>query len=128
MKLSLFQSYLYIAALGLFLPGVAAAQNAGIGCPLGTPNCSNNPPPTTTPTDFASLVQLVVGLINLLIPAIFGVVFVFFVWKIIDAWILNAGDERKVAEGKQYVLWAILLFALMVSTWGIVALLQSSFF
>ncbi len=80
------------------------------------------------PSDFAGIVSLVTGLINLLIPAMFGVVFLFLVWKIIDAWIINAGDEKKVAEGKQYVLWAILVFVLMVSTWGIVTLLSSSFF
>jgi len=80
------------------------------------------------PTSFAGLVDLVLGIINLLIPALFALVFVFFVWKLIDSWILNAGDETKRNEGKQYALWALLMFVLMVSTWGIVAMIRSSVF
>ena len=81
-----------------------------------------------TPTSFAGLVDGILGIINTLIPALFALVFVFFVWKIIDSWILNAGDETKRNEGKQYALWAVLMFVLMVSTWGIVAMMRASFF
>ena len=84
--------------------------------------------PATPPTTFAQLVNLILGFINLLIPALFALVFVYFVWKVIDAWILNVGDEKKRADGKQYVLWAIVMFVLMVSTWGIVAMIRGSIF
>lgn len=81
-----------------------------------------------TPTTFAELVNLFLTFINYLIPFLFAVIFVFVIWKIVDAWVINAGDEKKVAEGKTLVLVAILVFVLMLSTWGIVAMLRSSFF
>ena len=81
-----------------------------------------------TPTTFAGLVKFIVDFINILIPAMFGLVFLYLVWKIIDAWIIHAGDEKKLEEGKQMVTVAVIVFVLMVSTWGIVALIKSTLF
>ena len=81
-----------------------------------------------TPTTFSGLVDMILGIIGLIIPAIFGVVFVVIIWKIIDAWILNAGDEKKRTEGKQLVVVAVFVFVIMISTWGIVYMLRNSFF
>jgi len=53
---------------------------------------------------------------------------VYFVWKVIDAWVINAGDEKRRAEGKQYAMIAVIVFVLMVSAWGIVAMVKSSVF
>jgi hypothetical protein len=78
------------------------------------------------PTTFRELVNVFVGLINLLIPLIFTAIFVFMIWKLIDAWILNVGDEKKRTEGKFYVMAAILALFLAVSTWGIITLLRQS--
>jgi hypothetical protein len=81
-----------------------------------------------TPTTFSGLVAFVVDFINILIPAMFGLVFLYLVWKIVDAWIIHAGDEKKLEEGKRMVTVAVLVFVLMVSTWGIVALIKSTLF
>lgn len=81
-----------------------------------------------TPTTFSGLVDFIVNIINILIPAIFGVVFVYLVFKIIDAWIIHAGDEKKLEEGKRLMTTAVIVFVLMVSTWGIVAILKNSLF
>jgi len=77
-----------------------------------------------TPTTYSGLVNGIIGIINLIIPAIFGIVFVYFVWKVIDAWVINAGDEKRRAEGKQYAMIAVIVFVLMVSAWGIVAMVK----
>lgn len=82
----------------------------------------------TTPTDFAGLVNFILGFINILIPAIFGVVFLYLVVKIIDAWILHADDEKKREEGKRMMITAVIVFVVMVSAWGIVALIRNSIF
>lgn len=81
-----------------------------------------------TPTSFEELVKFVVDFIGILIPAIFGLVFLYVVWKIIDAWIIHAGDDKKLEEGKRLVTVAVLVFVLMVSTWGIVALIKNTIF
>ncbi len=81
-----------------------------------------------TPTSFSGLVDGILGLINLLIPLIFGVIFLFLTWKIIDAWVINAGDEKKVEDGKKYALTAVIVVVLMIAAWGIVGMLRSSLF
>jgi hypothetical protein len=82
----------------------------------------------TTPTTLTGLVQFVVDFIGILIPAMFGLVFVYVIWKIIDAWVIHGGDDKKVEEGKRLVTVAVLVFVLMISTWGIVALIKSTIF
>jgi succinate dehydrogenase hydrophobic anchor subunit len=82
----------------------------------------------TTPTTFKGLVEFIVNFINILIPALFGVLFLYIIWKIIDAWILHADDDSKREEGRRLVITAVLVFVLMVSTWGIVAMIKQSLF
>jgi hypothetical protein len=81
-----------------------------------------------TPTSFKGLVEFVVDFINILIPTLFGILFLYIVWKIIDAWILHADSDQKREEGKRLILVAILVFVLMLTTWGIVALIKQSVF
>jgi hypothetical protein len=81
-----------------------------------------------TPTTFKGLVGFVIDFINILIPTLFAILFVYIVWKIIDAWILNAGNDEKREEGKSLVTTAVLVFVLMVMAWGVVALIKRSLF
>jgi len=68
------------------------------------------------------------GLINLIVPIIFACVFVFLVWKIFDAWVINAADEQKREEGKQYAVVASIVMVIMIIAWGVVELLRQSIF
>ena len=79
-------------------------------------------------TTFGTLVNGLIGFLNSLIPLIFAVVFLVIVWKVIDAWILNADNETKRAEGRQLIIVAVIVFVIMLSTWGIVSIIRSSFF
>lgn len=81
-----------------------------------------------TPTTFSGLVDHILGIINIIIPTIFAVVFLFLCWKIFDAWVLNAADEKKREEGKRLALVAALVFTLIIITWGIVAMIRQSIF
>jgi uncharacterized membrane protein len=81
-----------------------------------------------TPTTYAGFVDFILGLINIAIPALFSLVFVYFIWKIIDSWVIHAGDETKQAEGRQYAISAVVVFVVMISAWGIVAMLKQSIF
>ncbi len=80
------------------------------------------------PTTFKGLVKFFVDFINILVPAIFGLVFLYLVWKIIDAWIIHADDPKKVDEGKKFATTAVFVFVIMVSVWGIVNLIKQSIF
>jgi hypothetical protein len=82
----------------------------------------------TTPTTYKELVASVVDLINIIIPMLFAILFVFFIWKIVDSWVLHAGDEAKRTEGKKYAILSVVVFVVMISAWGIVSLIRESIF
>ncbi len=81
-----------------------------------------------TPTTFAGFVDMILGIINLIIPAIFAVIFLVLVWKIFDAWVINAADERKREEGKQFAIVSVIVLVIMMVVWGIVELIRDSIF
>lgn len=82
----------------------------------------------TAPTDFKSLVNLIIDFIELLIVLIFALTFVVFMWGIIKEWIIGGSDEEGVKNGKNLVMAGIIAFVVMSSVWGIVYLFQSSLF
>ncbi len=81
-----------------------------------------------TPTTFKGLVSGLAGILDKVIIVIIGVVFVYMVWKIFDAWIINAGDEKKREAGKQTAFVAVVVMVIMLTAWGIVTMLKNSFF
>ncbi len=78
------------------------------------------------PQDFKGLVGIFLNIINFIIPLIFGLAFLMFLWGITRAWILGGGDEKSVSAGKQIALAGIIGFVVMVGVWGIVALIRDS--
>lgn len=61
------------------------------------------------------------------IPLIFAIATVMFVWGVVNFFILNASEEAKRAQGKQFMIWGIVALAVMLSVWGLVGILTSSF-
>jgi len=80
-----------------------------------------------TPTTYSGLVSFVISFISILIPAIFAIIFLYVVWKIVDSWVLHAGDPTKIAEGRVFAVTAVLVLVAMLSFWGVVAMVRSSF-
>jgi len=80
------------------------------------------------PTTCAELVNGIVGVIGIIIPGLFAVAFLVIVWKIIDAWVINGGDPQKIEEGKQLVVMGVVVFVLMLVSWGIIALIRKTLF
>lgn len=81
-----------------------------------------------TPQNFAELVNVFIGFIALLIPVMFGLTFLFIVWKVVDAWIISGGESGKIEEGKETVFVGIIALVIMAGVWGILRILQSSIF
>lgn len=61
------------------------------------------------------------------IPLIFALAVIMFVWGTINFFILNAGEEEKRTQGKQFMIWGIIALAVMISVWGLVAILGTTF-
>ncbi|KKR70174.1 MAG: hypothetical protein UU13_C0012G0020 [Candidatus Nomurabacteria bacterium GW2011_GWB1_40_7] len=89
--------------------------------PSGACSLAGNP-------KFQDLLCYVTKIINdSVIPLIFALAMVFFVWGVVKFFIINAGEEAKRAEGKQYMIWGIVALAVMLSIWGLVAVLGTTF-
>jgi len=58
-----------------------------------------------------------------LIPLVFAIALLIFIWGIFKFFILGGSDEETRKEGKQLMLWAIIGFVVMVSVFGIVNLI-----
>jgi len=88
--------------------------------------------PTCTSIDskstFQNLLCYITGIIsNSVIPLIFALATVMFVWGVVQFFILNADEEAKRAQGKQFMIWGIVALAVMLSVWGLVGILGNTF-
>ena len=61
------------------------------------------------------------------IPFIFAIAVVMFVWGAVKFFIINADEEKKRQEGKQFMIWGIIALAVMLSVWGLVGILGTTF-
>lgn len=69
----------------------------------------------------------IIGVLNtIVVPIIFAFAFAAFVWGVIKYYIFSQGDETKLAEGRQFVLWGLLGMAFLFSIWGVVNILLST--
>ena len=78
------------------------------------------------PTDFKSLLLLFVRLINLFIPALFAIALVLVSWGAFKY--LQKGSERSLEEARNLIIYGILGIAVMASVWGLVAIIENTFF
>ncbi|MCB9818639.1 hypothetical protein H6788_00450 [Candidatus Nomurabacteria bacterium] len=80
------------------------------------------------PRNFAELVDVFLSIISLIVPLIFSLALLVIVWRIVDTWVLNPGDQTKIDEGKKYALWGVLVLVVMSSLWAIIRILRESLF
>jgi hypothetical protein len=84
--------------------------------------------PLTEAENFADVVSIFVSLINAAIPVVLALILLFVAWKAIDTWVINAGDEKKISEGKQLIVTSVIVMVVISSVWGLVSLLRNSLF
>jgi hypothetical protein len=85
----------------------------GVGCGIST-IC-------LVATQFLFLINFV------LVPLLFAVAFIVFLYGVANAYIFSRGDAEKVSKGHQHILWGILGFVIMISLWGIVNVVTNTF-
>lgn len=61
------------------------------------------------------------------IPLLFALAVIMFVWGTINFFIFNADEEAKRSQGKQFMIWGIVALAVMISVWGLVGILGDTF-
>jgi len=80
---------------------------------------------TSTFQDYLSYITCVIN--NSIIPLIFALAVAMFVWGTVKFFVINADEEAKRAQGKQYMIWGIIALAVMLSIWGLVGILGKTF-
>lgn len=64
---------------------------------------------------------------NVLVPVLFAVAFIMFLYGVANAYIFSAGDEEAVKKGHKLILWGIIAFVVMISLWGLVNVVANTF-
>lgn len=74
--------------------------------------------------DIWSIVGLVKGLLNVVIPILFTVALVYFLWGVIRFVITDNADSKEKA--KEVVIRGVIGLFVMVSIWGLVGFVQNT--
>lgn len=64
---------------------------------------------------------------NVLVPLVFAVAFIVFIWGVFQYFIAGGHDEEAKEKGKSLMLYGLVGFFLMVSVWGLVNILVGTF-
>lgn len=75
--------------------------------------------------DYFKLFILVIN--RTLIPAIFALAFLVFIFYIYKFFIAGGSSDENRKKGREFLLWSILAFGIMISIWGIVNVLVNTF-
>ena len=63
---------------------------------------------------------------NVFVPVLFAIAFIVFLYGVARAYVFSRGDETAVKKGHQLILWGLIGFAVMLSVWGLVNILDST--
>ena len=63
---------------------------------------------------------------NVIVPVLFAVAFIVFLWGVFKTFILGANDEEAKTNGKNLMLYGLIGFFVMVSLWGLVNILTNT--
>jgi|ERR1035437_2422084 hypothetical protein len=81
----------------------------------------------TTVNNVSDVGSFIINTINnVLVPVIFAVAFIVFLWGAFDTFILGAGSDEVKEKGKSLMLWGLIGFFVMVSVWGLVNILTGT--
>lgn len=63
---------------------------------------------------------------NVLVPVLFAIAFIVFLWGAFQTFILGANNEDTKEKGKNLMLYGLIGFFVMVSIWGLVNILTGT--
>lgn len=75
--------------------------------------------------DFLSYITCILS--GYFIPLIFALAIVMFLWGVVQFVIMGQEDETKRTQGKQLMIWGIIAITVMITVWGLVRVLASTF-
>lgn len=93
---------------------------AGLGIALAIPGAAQA-------RTLADIIQRFIDLIEYTIPLLMGMALLVFMWGGAK-FMYGAGDEKTRNAGKALLLWGVVGLFVMVSVWGIVIIVSTTFF
>ncbi|MEN9604732.1 MAG: hypothetical protein RJB39_417 [Candidatus Parcubacteria bacterium] len=113
---------------GSFTDPVNVDQSALV--PIGTQNQTGvQGQSSTNPTlSVAGLSEWFMGILKYAVQLILALSLVSFLYGIFRLVFLDASNEAERTKARKFMLWGIVALFVMVSVWGLVKVLQSSFF
>lgn len=66
------------------------------------------------------------NLINIAIPIVLALAVLYFFWGLAQ-YVLNSANEEKKEEGRTIMIYGIIALFVMVSVWGLIRMLQTTF-
>lgn len=79
-------------------------------------------------TGICAIANNILFIVNsVLVPVLFAISFVVFLYGIARAYIFSSGEPVEVAKGHQLILWGVIGFVVMVSLWGLVNVVANTF-
>ena len=104
-------SYALLGLLFTFVtPFIASAQIAKDG---------------TAGADLGKFYTGLTGFLNVIVPFILGIAFLFFVWGVFQYFIVGGHSDEAQETGKTYIFSALIGFVIILSFWGLVNLAVS---
>lgn len=107
---------------------ISFAQDTSVIVP--TPQASSSALSSCNNISFDSLLDILIWLKCVIgaavIPLIFTLTFLVFLWGMFN-YIRNADNEKKREESKKFIYWGIIGLTVMVSVWGIVRIVTTTF-
>ena len=76
-------------------------------------------------TGIGNFIDLLTGYVTLIVPLLLSLAILVFFWGIVK-FITHAGDEKAREEGKNIMIWGMVVIFVMVALWAIVGYLQES--
>ncbi len=91
----------------------------------GQVTVSNNPGACSQLSGVFGTILYIIN--DILVPLIFALAFIVFLWGVFKAYILGGADETAREKGHQLILWGIIGFVVMISLWGLVNVVSNTF-
>lgn len=106
--------------LTAFLLPASASASVSFGFIIGGgPSCAS------TICNIASTIIYTIN--NVLVPLLFAIAFLVFLYGVFKKYIWSRGNETDVDEGHKLILWGIIGFVVMISLWGLVNVVANTF-
>ena len=96
------------------------AFGVGTGAGMGTFACGSS--------NICQVASTILYIINyVLVPVIFALAFIVFLWGVFKSYIWSHGDAAEVGNGHRLILWGVIGFVVMISLWGLVNVVANTF-